>query len=147
MTSRKSLVDPKFARGKMYKKAMEEIVAEGVCPFCPEHFKWHTKPILRYENDWFITENFKPYENAKYHFLIISKTHHESLSELSSKDLISVFDLARWAVVEYNIPGGGITLRFGDSNFTGATIKHLHFHLLSPERKNGKTKPVYFPIG
>jgi diadenosine tetraphosphate (Ap4A) HIT family hydrolase len=143
----KLLVDPKFARGKMYKKVMSEIVSEKVCPFCPETFKWHTKPILKYNGDWFITENFNPYKNTKFHFLIISKKHNENFSDILSSDWKSITSLCNWAIKKYKIKGGGLTMRFGDTLYTGATIKHIHFHLISPEIKNKKAKPVYFPIG
>jgi diadenosine tetraphosphate (Ap4A) HIT family hydrolase len=141
------LVNTKFARGLAYQKAMKEIVAAGVCPFCPENFKWHTKPILRGDGNWFITENFRPYANAKYHFVIINKAHYENLKDIKSSDLVSIFNLANWAVKKFKIKGGGVTLRFGDSDFTGATVTHLHFHLISPNIKNGVITPVYFPIG
>ncbi len=143
----KPLVDTKFARGKMYKKVIKEIASEKVCPFCPETFKWHTKPILKYVGDWFITENFNPYKSTEFHFLIISKRHNENFSDLSQIDWKSVSSLCNWAIKEYKIKGGGLTMRFGDTHYTGATIKHIHFHLISPKNVKGKVKPVYFPIG
>ncbi len=145
--NKKTLVDPKFARGKMYKKVIHEIAAEKVCPFCPETFKWHTKPILKHKDDWFITENFNPYKDTQFHFLIISKKHNENFSDLSFVDWESVSLLCNWAVKKYKIKGGGLTMRFGETLYTGATIKHIHFHLISPKNVRGKVKPVYFPIG
>jgi ATP adenylyltransferase len=141
------LVDKRFAKGKMYKKVIQEIANENVCPFCPETFKWHTKPILKYDSDWFITENFNPYKDTAFHFLIISKKHNENFSDLSSSDWKSVALLCNWVIKKYKIKGGGLTMRFGNTLYTGATIKHIHFHLISPKIAKGKAKPVYFPIG
>jgi ATP adenylyltransferase len=147
MTKTKKLVDKRFAKGRMYKKVINEIASQKVCPFCPETFKWHTKPILKRLDGWLITENFNPYKNTKFHFLIIGEKHKEEISDLSVTDWKSISSLMSWAIIKYNIKGGGITLRFGNSLYTGATVKHLHFHLISPEIHGGKAKPVYFPIG
>jgi diadenosine tetraphosphate (Ap4A) HIT family hydrolase len=131
----------------MYKKVMKEIVAAKVCPFCPEHFKWHTKPILRREKGWLITESFNPYPNTAYHLLIIGEKHRERFEELKPRDWETIVHLVKWAINKFSISGGGLTMRFGDSTYTGATVTHLHLHLLVPKLKNGKAKVVSFPIG
>lgn len=140
------LVDPRNARDSSYKKEMEEIVAENVCPLCPP-MKWHPNPILQDDGRWLITKISHPYPNTKFHFLLISKKHLEELSKLSSKDLSSILKLLNWATKEFGIKGGGLTMRFGDTLYTGATIKHLHAHLIVPTVKDGKVSPVLFPIG
>lgn len=145
--SKTAKVNPRNARRKKYKGIINEILSEGVCPFCPETFKWHTKPILKYNGPWFVTENFNPYKNSKFHFLIISKKHKEKLSELTMRDWKSILELIGWTLKKFKIKGGGITMRFGDTLYTGATVKHLHAHLIVPVVKNGKPFPVYFPIG
>jgi len=38
-------------------------------------------------------------------------------------------------------------MRFGDSDYTGATVTHLHLHLMVPKLKRGKALTVEFPIG
>lgn len=140
-------VDPRNARSDHYREVITEIVEEKVCPFCPETFKWHTKPILRDDGHWLITENFQMYENAQFHFLVISKEHKENFSQLTTEDFRSIAGLINWATEEYKIAGGGITMRFGDTLYTGATIKHLHAHLIVPIVEDGQPLPVYFPIG
>lgn len=139
-------VDPRNARAPGYKEIMEEMVAEGTCPLCPP-LKWHPHPILEDDGRWFITRNSHPYPNTKFHFLLISKRHIETLSDISPKDLKSILNLAKWATKKYKIKGGGLTMRFGDTLYTGATIKHLHAHLIVPKVENGETLPVRFPIG
>lgn len=139
-------VDPRNARAEGYQEVIEEALAEDACPLCPP-MKWHPNPILRDDGRWIITKNSHPYPNTEHHFIIVSKKHIELLPELSVEDLRSVLDLAKWAAQEYNIKGGGLTMRFGDTLYTGATIKHLHAHLIVPEVKNDQVKPIYFPIG
>lgn len=146
--SEKKVVNPKFAQTEKYRKILSAIESENKCPFCPSNFKWHKKPILKRLGGWFITENNWSYKEAQYRFLLICEKHKEKLSELNAKDLETVLKLANWAVKKYGISGGALAMRFGDTRFTGATVCHLHFHLISPKVNNkGNAKVVYFPIG
>lgn len=145
--AKEDFVDPRNARsGGGYQETIQEIVSEGVCPLCPP-MKWHPNPILQDDGRWLITQNSHPYPNSEFHFIIISKKHIEGLLQLSAEDFSSILKLSKWATEEFNIKGGGLTMRFGDTLYTGATIKHLHAHLIVPKIEDGKPQPVYFPIG
>ena len=141
-----SLVDPRNARADGYRQEIEEAIAEKACPLCPP-MKWHPNPILHRLEGWFITANSHPYDNTEHHLLMIAERHIEQLSDLSTTDLGSILNLSNWATKEFNIRGGGITMRFGDTLYTGATIKHLHAHLIVPKVEDNQVSPVYFPIG
>jgi diadenosine tetraphosphate (Ap4A) HIT family hydrolase len=140
---KKKFVNLKNARKGDYEKVISEILKTGKCPFCPETFKYHKKPIFKKRGNWFLTDNSWPYKNARIHLMIIGKKHKENLSELNQKDLKEVYFLANWAIKKYNIKGGALTIRFGETDFTGASVNHLHFHIISPKSK----KAVNFPIG
>jgi len=57
------------------------------------------------------------------------------------------FDIVNWAISEYDIKGAGLALRFGDTNYSGAGMRHLHFHLICPSLDdNDLSIPVYFPF-
>lgn len=146
-----SKVDPRNARADGYREIIADIASQRVCPFCPDELlsgKWHTKPILRRSDTWLITENTHPYPNSQLHLLMIGEQHKEFLSELTTRDLRSVLNLTNWAVIKFNIKGGGLIMRFGDTLYTGATVKHLHAHLIVPVLgANGRAIPVSFPIG
>ena len=146
---RRKFVNLSSAKSRQYKKVLETIEKTEKCPFCKENFKYHKKPILKREKNWFITENTWPYKNAKYHFLIIGEKHKEDFSELSSLDFKEISTLIKWATIEYKIKGAGLALRFGKPAQTGSSVSHLHFHLILPKinSKTKKTKTVYFPIG
>ncbi len=139
------LVDTHYARSEFYKKVLIDVKSEKVCPLCT--LKWHTKPILKTIGGWFITETFQPYPNAALHFLIIGKRHKENLAELTAGDWKEISQLQKWAAKKYNIQGGGIAMRFGDTAYTGATVAHLHMHLIVPKLKRGRAMPVMFPFG
>lgn len=147
MTIKKKFVHPASAKDKHYEGVLNEIAEEKVCPLCPKTMHWHTKQILKRRNGWLITENFNAYNNTAHHLLIVSPTHKEKLGELTRRDWQSLIHLLNWAVKKFSIKGGGVAIRFGDTRWTGATVAHLHAHLIVPKITRGKVKPVSFIIG
>ena len=140
----RKVVDPRYAKSKGYREAIAKIKARLKCPFCQENLGgFHKHPILREKSGWRLTRNTWPYENAKHHFLIIPRRHFETLGGLTVSDLKAVYRLAIWASRQFNIKGGAMPVRFGVTEYTGATICHLHYHLIQP--KMGKA--VQFPVG
>lgn len=145
----KKFVNLKNAKSKEYKKVIAEISTTGKCPFCPENFKYHKKPIYKRKNNWFLTNNSWPYKNTENHLIILGDVHKENFAELTKKDFESVTFLVNWAIEKWKIKGGALTIRFGDTDYTGATVSHLHFHIISPkiDKKTKHAKVVNFPIG
>ncbi|MBU0576341.1 HIT domain-containing protein [Patescibacteria group bacterium] len=147
--TQKRVVDPTYAKSDEYQQVLSAIASEGKCPFCLQNFKYHKNDILKKEAGWLITKSSWPYENTKHHFLIINQTHKEKFCELTLADFQAVMILINWAIKKYEIKGGGLTFRFGQTKFTGATVCHLHFHLIVPEinPETNRAKTVSFPIG
>lgn len=137
------------ARKGEYKKVIEKIADTGQCPFCPENFKYHKKPIYKTKGNWFLTNNSWPYKNTCQHLVIIGKKHKEEFSELTNKDLAEIGYLVNFAINKWQIKGGALCMRFGDTRFTGASVNHLHFHIVSPKlnKKTKRAKVVEFHIG
>jgi dihydrofolate reductase/diadenosine tetraphosphate (Ap4A) HIT family hydrolase len=143
-----NLVNPMFAKRGDYDKTIDEIIESGVCPFCPETFLWHPWPILHRLGDWFITRSGWPYKNTEHHFLIIGERHITSTIQMTMCDNGAVRLLTLWAVNTFNLKGWGSVARSGDTDYTGATVQHLHFHLIQPKLgPDGKALTVLFPIG
>lgn len=146
---KKKFVNLANAREGKYKRVIEKILKTGKCPFCKENFKYHKKPIFKRKGGWFLTEASWPYKNVNCHLIILGEKHRENLSELKKRDFEAIFYLVRFAIKKYKIKGGALAVRFGDTNYTGASVAHLHFHLISPEidKKTKRSKTVNFPIG
>ena len=146
---KKKFVNLINARPGEYRRVIETISKTGKCPFCKENFKYHKKPILKRQGDWFLTEASWPYKNTYCHLMILGEKHRENFSELKKEDFEAISYLARFAIKKYNIKGGALAMRFGDTAYTGASVAHLHFHLISPEinKKTKHSKTVNFPIG
>lgn len=145
----RTTVNPDNAKSKDYQKILEQAAVKGVCLFCPENFVHHRKPILKKLGGWLITEATWPYENTEHHLLIIPEEHKITLEELTLFDFAMVQRLVAWARQEREIPGAGLLLRFGDTIYTGATVCHLHFHLMVPtiNQDTGRANVIMFPIG
>lgn len=148
MAPQKSFVNLRHAKSGSYKKVLEKIEKSGKCPFCPGNLEFKN-PILKKYGGWLVKMSDWPYKNAQHHFIFIPERHIENFSELIAKDFEAISYLVNWAIKEYKIEGSGFAMRFGDSKFTGATVKHLHAHLIVPEidKKTGNAKVVDFPIG
>ncbi len=142
-------VNLEHAREDEQRKVMEDIVADKVCPFCPEHLlRFHARPVL-YENDhWVLTENQWPYQQSQLHLLCIAKRHIISPAELVDDEWTGFGVLMHWACTEYNIPGGGLLMRFGESGYSGSTVQHLHGHLIvPPHHAAGQAKRISLWLG
>lgn len=144
----KRFVQKEFAKSRGYRRVLGRIEKIGHCPFCPENFRYHKKPILRRIGEWLATENSWPYAGARVHCLLIPVRHCERFEELSLKDFSAIRRLTGWLIRKYGIAGGGFAIRFGDPRYTGATVRHLHVQLIQPQaNRRGRVQTVKFPIG
>ena len=133
--------------GTAYAEHLKRIQSEDSCPFCAENLsKNHKRPILVDGADWVLTENMYPYDNAEVHLLAIHKSHIEHMSELSPAS----WDELRRIVVEHlaetGTPGATFMMRFGDTQFNGASVNHLHAQIAAGSGKEN-AKPVLARIG
>lgn len=130
----KQFVDLDNARLAEQKQVMRNIEDAAHCPFCAENLaKYHKRPILKEGKYWLVTENQWPYQHTKHHFLLIYKKHVENITELTPPAGAELIELAQWLIKKYQIPGGGLVMRFGDTNYSAGTVNHLHAQLLQPD--------------
>ena len=142
----KRTVNLSHARTAFQKGVMERIQRDGVCPFCKEHFlTYHTKPILAEGKHWILTENFEPYPGALVHLLAVAKKHVTRFEKLGPAAQTELFALFAKEIAKRDVKGGTLLMRFGDTDYTGGTVEHLHAQLISGG-KGGKGKkriPTY----
>lgn len=113
-----------------YAKVIDEIAAAKICPFCPEHIHRIHPNSIDERQFWLVTDNAYPYKFTKHHILIVHKAHIEHVSELSSDAWGELQQIVNELTKTKNITGGSFFMRFGDTNFTGASVAHLHAQLL-----------------
>lgn len=148
MPERKPLhVNLAHSRTTEQKAVMHQIVKDGVCPFCQEHLlTYHTKPVLKKGAHWLVTENGFPYDGARVHLLFIH-IEHITLPPTDGEQLVELFDLLTWARNEYHILGGTLVMRFGETKYNGASVDHLHAHLVVGDADNPDHKGVRVKVG
>lgn len=133
------------ARNPEQLKVMEKINEGGYCPFCRENLqKNHKKPIIFEGAHWILTENQWPYPAAKNHLLAISTVHAEKLTDLPAAAGAELLEIARFLEEKLNIKSGALCMRFGNPSGNGASVNHIHFHVLEPDPE--KSDPLIFWI-
>jgi ATP adenylyltransferase len=131
-----------------YGNILQQIVDEGHCPFCREHLqKHHTKPILFENEHWLVTENFKPYTGLRHHFLLIVQRHIERIEDLSTAEEHDFFERYRALAQTYGFAGASIQWRSGLTALTGASVKHLHAHILVGQPRTERSIPITGLVG
>jgi diadenosine tetraphosphate (Ap4A) HIT family hydrolase len=141
-------VDLDNARVDEQRAVMKEIIAQKHCPFCLENlFTYHKKPVIKEGQYWIITENQWPYDFTKEHLLAIHKDHAETLQELTPEAGAELFRFLRELESEHHFPGGGVAMRFGDTNYSAGTVNHIHAQIFVPDIENPDFKPVKIKLG
>jgi len=147
-SKQKSFVNLNNARIRGQLRVMQDIENNKECPFCPEYLrKYHKQKIIRKGKYWVLTNNQWPYKNTDLHLLAIATYHAEKLSDLQKGSFDELQDHMVWAEKEFQIITGGIAMRFGDISHNGASVKHLHAHLIVPSINRRADEKVKFRIG
>lgn len=142
-----SHVNLEHARTADQKAVMQQIVQDGVCPFCQEHLlKYHPKPILKQGVYWLVTENAFPYGGARVHLLFIHLMH-VTLPPTNGDQFKELFEMIDWARGKYGILGGTLVMRFGENKYNGASVDHLHAHLVVGDADKPDHKGVRVKVG
>lgn len=138
-------------RTKLQKELMEKMRRDDKCPFCPNNLKlYHKPPILKLGKYWLVTPNMFPYNGIRIHLLFIHRRHVENISGVNQKAWKEFALYTQWAEKHFKIKGGSFLMRFGDSDFTGGTIAHLHAQMVSGVRyRKGRVQrtPIDTVIG
>lgn len=146
-----SFVELDNARVDEQRELMERIAASGECPFCTGS-RWNKElqPILHQGVFWKVRENRWPYENARVHLLFILNQHGERFDDLPQGAGEELFCLCAEMERRYAVESGAVSMRFGDTSKNGATVRHLHAHLIVAgitDREHPDYKPVRFRVG
>lgn len=153
MTSQTTPSDTQFvdldnARYDEQREVMKKIIKDDVCPFCSEQLeKYHKEPVLKRGKFWIATANHWPYEHTQTHLLFILIEHATKLSEIPAGAGDELIEFAQWAEKEFAAPGGGFSVRFGDTNFSAGSVDHLHAQFIVPDWNAEDFEPVRVKLG
>lgn len=142
--SKKELFELAHTRVASQKARMEECTRLEICPFCWKNLAiYHDAPILKQGRFWVITANDHPYTGARYHYLAIYRDHVSTIGHLDPESSHELFRLFSNFCEERRIEGATIVMRFGEMVYTGATIRHLHAHIVSGASREEVPNPKY----
>lgn len=147
-TNKNDFVNVNNARKDEQIEVMQKIAAEGHCPFCEENLRlYHQQPILKEGHFWLVTLNQWPYEHTKHHLLLIYRQHATCLADLDPAAGEELFTFARELEKEYQIAGGGLAMRFGDTDYSAGTVNHVHVQLIATDAMAKDFEPVRIKLG
>ena len=119
------------ARTPEQRAEMARLDAAGICLFCPEHLASHAgQRILFSTEHWAVTPNRYPYQGTSQHLLLVPHQHAGDLLELSDEVRGDFWVALAQVAQTCELRHYGLGVRNGDCRFTGATITHVHAHVL-----------------
>jgi diadenosine tetraphosphate (Ap4A) HIT family hydrolase len=117
------------SRGGEQLAEMRRLDAAGICLFCPGHLE-DVQEVVHRSAHWTVTPNRFPYPNTALHLLLVPHAHVTDLVDLPAPAQTDLFATLAWAKQTYDLTYYALGARCGDLPCTGATIKHLHLHVI-----------------
>jgi diadenosine tetraphosphate (Ap4A) HIT family hydrolase len=117
------------ARSDEQRDDMRRHEQAGVCLFCPPYLETVQRVVHRGPL-WTVTTNKFPYTNTRLHLLLVPDEHVTDMTGLTEESRREFWAVLQWVVSHYALSYYGLAVRNGDCAYTGATIAHLHVHLL-----------------
>ena len=132
--SEKKYVCPDNAWNPAYKDQLLEIQRLNIDPFDKQKMLEYDPKEILYETDhWYVFANQHAYLNTQHQLVFVSQKYAENFWDLSPEAQLDLFSLAERICKDYNIDGGGLSMRFGNMAKSGATVQHIHAQLTVPK--------------
>jgi ATP adenylyltransferase len=155
---KRRVVDPDNAYTPEYRATLEAIQESGECPapFCKQSAEYHKHPVIHDGEFWKVTNNTFNYKGAVLAALIVHKEHITDIDGITDAAWVEFLRILKMLKLKYDIEGGSFFCRFGDTQITGATVLHLHAHLVVGVPRSGridgrnepiKTRPIRATVG
>jgi len=110
---------------------MEDLEARGVCLFCPDGLaQLRRQRVIWQTKYWTITPNKFPYQGTSLHMVLVPHQHAGDLLDLDDAARADFWTALAWVRDRYELSYYGLGVRNGDCRFSGATIRHVHAHVL-----------------
>ena len=142
------------ARGEKQIEIMKELETTGECFLCPDTISRISKkyegvatPIIYEDGDIFVKKNDFPYEGTKLHLLVVPKRHLTRIEEFTQEEFAKLKEVFAWINATYEVKGASLFMRYGEMTYTGASLSHLHFHVLHGEPSSKKSEAIRVKLG
>lgn len=136
--SNRKIVDTSVVSNRPeYLEKLKIIEQDKICPFCEKRFIENGNIIIDETEHWSVIKNYEPYKGSKDHLIIIAKRHIEHIQEMGKKAQSEFMHLN----IKHSsgIKSGGIAMRFGDIEYTGASVSHFHSHIFDNDENSEET--------
>ena len=138
----------KHVRVNKQREQMEQIKKDGVCPFCIEHFtKYHEAPIEREGDWWILSKNDFPYSGTSIHYILVYKRHITQPSDINPDAWVEFGEHLSFLNKKYAKDGGSIFMRFGNTDYTGASIDHIHAQFIVGGSHSNEVEKLKVSLG
>ena len=123
---------------------MEDLEKRQACVFCEKDFKQeHREPIEIETKHWMVTKNDYPYTHTKLHLLYVPKKHANTLAELDPAALTELPVVLARIEKQFKLKSYAQFMRVGDFRYNGATVHHLHGHIVVGDSEHPDFDGVY----
>lgn len=110
---------------------MQRLEAAGECLFCPDVIRRHDRQVIAWETaHWIVTPNEFPYQGTALHLLLVPHQHAGDVLDLDPAAQRDFWHALAMVRERYDLTYYGLGVRNGECAFTGATIAHVHAHVL-----------------
>lgn len=132
-----------FGRVPEYIDMLEDAREKGICLLDIDGYRERSsKDILNEFGGWILARTLYPYPNTQPresgiegHVMIFPERHITSPRDMNSSDILAAWQLFNDASDIYGAKTGALFLRYSNEDNhagAGATIEHLHMHVLAP---------------
>jgi ATP adenylyltransferase len=122
---------------------MRRLEAAGICLFCPDSLREHARQRVLFETaHWAVTPNAYPYAGTRLHLLAVPHRHVNDMLDLGDSALADFWAAMRLIRKRFELDHYGLGVRNGNCSFTGATIRHVHAHVLVGDAELEPEVPV-----
>jgi ATP adenylyltransferase len=122
---------------------MQRLQAAGLCLFCPEGLRWHARQRILWETShWTVMPNEFPYRGTSLHLLLVPHEHANDILDLGSASQRDFWNALAMIRERFDLKHYGLGIRNGDCRFTGATVTHVHAHVLVGDTASATEVPV-----
>lgn len=109
-------------------RRMAQLEEAGTCLMCRPDKPLHTTA------HWAVLTNDYPYRGAAVHLIVASREHVTALTDLDVAAFADLHRVLRWVQDTFEPAGWGLAARNGQPARSGASIAHLHLHVIVPDR-------------
>lgn len=127
------------ARTDPQRTEMQRLEQARICRFCTDNT---TEEIILENAHWFVTSNAFPYASTQLHLLVIPKKHYTSLVEMPNDAKWSYLSIITEIEMRFKLEAYSHFMRVGTMARTGASIAHLHAHVIVGDSEAPDFEPV-----